>query len=77
MTIISERFCSDSPTNLIFHRITNYTPDLKSSDVDRIIRQALNVWSAVTPLTFRKLHEGTADIMISFGSRGTKAADFY
>uniref|UniRef100_A0A8C7YJ64 Collagenase 3 n=1 Tax=Oryzias sinensis TaxID=183150 RepID=A0A8C7YJ64_9TELE len=55
--------------NDLTFRITNYTPDLKSSDVDRIIRQALNVWSAVTPLTFRKLHEGTADIMISFGSR--------
>ncbi|KAK2846976.1 hypothetical protein Q5P01_009975 [Channa striata] len=54
--------------NNITFRILNYTPDLKKSDVDRAIRNALNVWSAVTPLTFKKLHEGIADIMISFGS---------
>lgn len=51
-------------------RILNYTPDLKKSDVDRAIRNALNVWADVTPLTFKKLHRGTADIMISFGTRG-------
>ncbi|KAF6721671.1 Collagenase 3 [Oryzias melastigma] len=55
--------------NDLTFRITNYTPDLKSTDVDRIIRRALNVWSAATPLTFRKLREGIADIMISFGSK--------
>ncbi|XP_029028166.1 collagenase 3 [Betta splendens] len=55
--------------NEITFRIINYTPDLKKADVDRAIRTALNVWADVTPLTFRKLHEGTADIMISFGSR--------
>ncbi len=49
----------------------NYTPDLQKSDVDRAIRNALNVWSDVTPLTFKKLHQGIADIMISFGSKGT------
>lgn len=51
-------------------RIVNYTPDLKKSDVDRAIRNALNVWSDVTPLTFKKLHEGIADIMIGFGTKG-------
>ncbi|KAF3693003.1 Collagenase 3 [Channa argus] len=55
--------------NNITFRILNYTPDLKKSDVDRAIRNALNVWSDVTPLTFKKLHEGIADIMISFGSK--------
>lgn len=55
-------------------RILNYTPDLKKSDVDRAIRNALNVWSDVTPLTFKKLHEGNADIMISFGTKGTISA---
>ncbi|KAM7399602.1 hypothetical protein PAMP_018866 [Pampus punctatissimus] len=54
--------------NLTF-RILNYTPDLKKADVDRAIRKALNVWSDVTPLTFEKLHKGTADIMISFGAK--------
>lgn len=51
-------------------RILNYTPDLKKADVDRAIRKALNVWADVTPLTFKKLHSGIADIMISFGSKG-------
>uniref|UniRef100_A0A3Q0SUS8 Collagenase 3 n=1 Tax=Amphilophus citrinellus TaxID=61819 RepID=A0A3Q0SUS8_AMPCI len=55
-------------TNVTF-RILNYTPDLKKSDVDKAIRRALNLWSAVTPLIFKKLHKGNADIMISFGSR--------
>lgn len=54
------------------HRIVNYTPDLKKADVDRAIRNALNVWADVTPLTFKKLHSGVADIMISFGSKGVR-----
>ncbi|KAI4815371.1 hypothetical protein KUCAC02_005519, partial [Chaenocephalus aceratus] len=56
------------PTNNVTFRIVNYTPDLPKADVDRAIRNALNVWSDVTPLTFKKLREGIADIMISFGS---------
>lgn len=56
-------------------RILNYTPDLKKSDVDRAIRNALNVWADVTPLTFKKLHAGIADIMISFGSKGEMIVD--
>ncbi|KAK6486252.1 collagenase 3-like [Huso huso] len=55
-------------TNVTF-RIVNYTPDMKASEVDRAIHNALRVWSDVTPLVFRKLHEGTADIMIAFGSK--------
>uniref|UniRef100_A0AAQ4R098 Collagenase 3 n=1 Tax=Gasterosteus aculeatus aculeatus TaxID=481459 RepID=A0AAQ4R098_GASAC len=58
------------PNNNLTFRILNYTPDLQKSAVDKAIRQALNVWSAVTPLTFKKLHQGNADIMISFGSKG-------
>lgn len=56
-------------------RILNYTPDLKKADVDRAIRNALNVWADVTPLTFKKLHSGIADIMISFGSKGVMIVD--
>ncbi|XP_041088557.1 collagenase 3 [Polyodon spathula] len=55
-------------TNVTF-RIVNYTPDMKASEVDRAIHNALKVWSDVTPLVFRKLHKGTADIMIAFGSK--------
>ncbi|KAL4647239.1 collagenase 3-like [Arapaima gigas] len=55
-------------TNITF-RITNYTPDLDKSDVDRAVHNALNLWSEVTPLKFKKLHEGIADIMIAFGIR--------
>ncbi|XP_007562841.2 collagenase 3 [Poecilia formosa] len=54
--------------NNVTFRIVNYTPDLKKSDVDRAIRNALNVWADVTPLNFKKLHDGNADIMISFGT---------
>ncbi|XP_062872526.1 collagenase 3 [Trichomycterus rosablanca] len=53
--------------NLVTFRITNYTPDLKKEDVDRAVHNALMVWSDVTPLKFKRLHEGNADIMISFG----------
>ncbi|CAI5694021.1 unnamed protein product [Oreochromis niloticus] len=55
--------------NNVTFRIVNYTPDLKKADVDKAIRRALNVWADVTPLTFKKLYEGNADIMISFGSK--------
>uniref|UniRef100_A0A8C9Y115 Collagenase 3 n=1 Tax=Sander lucioperca TaxID=283035 RepID=A0A8C9Y115_SANLU len=55
--------------NNVTFRIVNYTPDLKKADVDRAIRNALNVWSDVTPLIFKKLHKGIADIMISFGEK--------
>lgn len=55
-------------TNLTF-RIVNYTPDLNKADVDKAIRKAFNIWSDVTPLTFKKIYEGNADIMISFGTK--------
>ncbi|XP_001345507.1 collagenase 3 [Danio rerio] len=55
-------------TNVTF-RILNYTPDLKKKVVDRAVRKALNVWSKVTPLRFTKTFDGTADIMISFGTK--------
>lgn len=55
-------------TNVTF-RILNYTPDLTKTDVDKAVRNAFNVWSDVTPLRFKKLHDGNADIMISFGAK--------
>ncbi|XP_048351404.1 matrix metalloproteinase-18-like isoform X3 [Sphaerodactylus townsendi] len=49
------------------YRIKNYTPDLPKSKVDEIIKKAWEVWSAVTPLTFRKVSR-LADIEILFAS---------
>ncbi|XP_076832961.1 collagenase 3 [Brachyhypopomus gauderio] len=54
---------------IVTFRIINYTPDLDKEDVDRAVREAFNVWSDVTPLKFKKLREGNADIMISFGNK--------
>lgn len=52
-----------------FSRIVNYTPDMLQSEVDDSIEKALQVWAKVTPLRFTRIYTGTADIMISFGSR--------
>ncbi|KAK7812797.1 hypothetical protein U0070_019823, partial [Myodes glareolus] len=50
------------------YRVVNYTPDLPRESVDSAIEKALKVWEAVTPLTFSRLSEGEADIMISFAA---------
>nr|XP_020476317.1 matrix metalloproteinase-9 [Monopterus albus] len=51
----------------ITYRIINYSPDMESSLIDDAFARAFKVWSDVTPLTFTRLFDGTADIMISFG----------
>uniref|UniRef100_A0A8C5L6J6 Stromelysin-1 n=1 Tax=Jaculus jaculus TaxID=51337 RepID=A0A8C5L6J6_JACJA len=48
------------------YRIVNYTPDLSREAVDAAIGKALRVWEEVTPLTFSRIYEGEADIMVSF-----------
>lgn len=50
----------------------NYTPDLPRESVDSAIEKALKVWEGVTPLTFSRISEGEADIMISFEVGGNK-----
>ncbi|XP_049745588.1 macrophage metalloelastase [Elephas maximus indicus] len=59
----------------ITYRIQNYTPDMAREDVNYAIQKAFQVWSDVTPLTFRQIYAGEADIMIFFaqGAHG----DFY
>nr|XP_004052085.3 stromelysin-2 [Gorilla gorilla gorilla] len=57
------------------YRIVNYTPDLPRDAVDSAIEKALKVWEDVTPLTFSRMYEGEADIMISFAVK--EHGDFY
>ncbi|XP_018602440.1 matrix metalloproteinase-9 [Scleropages formosus] len=51
----------------ITYRILNYSPDMEASLIDDAFARAFKVWSDVTPLTFTRLYDGTADIMVSFG----------
>lgn len=51
----------------VTYRILNYSPDMEESLTDDAFARAFKVWSDVTPLTFARLYQGTADIMISFG----------
>ncbi|NXY18444.1 MMP7 protein, partial [Atrichornis clamosus] len=51
------------------YKIVNYTPDLPRKKVDDAIRKALMVWSDVTPLHFRRVSMGHADIEIRFARR--------
>lgn len=48
----------------------NYTLDLPREAVDSAFEKALKAWEEVTPLTFSKIYEGEADIMIFFAVRG-------
>ncbi|XP_061902656.1 uncharacterized protein LOC133649954 [Entelurus aequoreus] len=52
--------------NVITYRITDYTSDLSESYVDAALAKALQVYSSVTPLDFKQITSGTADIMIKF-----------
>lgn len=51
-------------------RVLNYSPDLDSSITDDAFARAFKVWSDVTPLTFTRIYDQMADIMISFGTAG-------
>ncbi|KAG2461526.1 MMP9 protein, partial [Polypterus senegalus] len=55
--------------NDITYRILNYSPDMDSSIIDDAFARAFKVWSDVTPLTFTRLYQGEADIMVSFGKK--------
>ncbi|EHB12885.1 Stromelysin-2, partial [Heterocephalus glaber] len=61
--------------NHLTYRIVNYTLDLPRDAVDSAIEKALKIWEKVTPLTFTRMLEGEADIMISFAVR--EHGDFY
>jgi len=57
------------PTNTVTYRFVSGTDDLAGDTERDIVRQALGVWAAVTPLTFTEV-SGTAaaDILISWVS---------
>ncbi|XP_009685061.2 matrilysin [Struthio camelus] len=51
------------------YRIDNYTPDLPQAKVDEAISKAFMVWSDVTPLQFKRVFRGDADIVVAFARR--------
>ncbi|XP_066475644.1 stromelysin-1-like [Tiliqua scincoides] len=48
------------------YSIQNYTPDMHPAYVEEAIEKAWKVWSEVTPLTFTRVYDDSADILISF-----------
>ncbi|XP_006887414.1 PREDICTED: stromelysin-2-like [Elephantulus edwardii] len=53
----------------VTYRIVNYIPKLSRNATDFAIERALKLWEVETPLTFSRVYDGEADIMISFKSR--------
>uniref|UniRef100_A0A8C4ZY64 72 kDa type IV collagenase n=2 Tax=Gadus morhua TaxID=8049 RepID=A0A8C4ZY64_GADMO len=53
--------------NAITYRILGHSPDLDEETINDAFYRAFKVWSDVTPLTFSRLMDGEADIMINFG----------
>ncbi|KFQ86525.1 Matrilysin, partial [Phoenicopterus ruber ruber] len=51
------------------YKIVSYTTDLPQKKVDDAIKRAFMVWSDVTPLRFRRVSTGHADIVIRFARR--------
>uniref|UniRef100_A0A7M4FDH7 Matrix metallopeptidase 27 n=1 Tax=Crocodylus porosus TaxID=8502 RepID=A0A7M4FDH7_CROPO len=78
--VMQESTCGDADVgtilpgwqkNRLTYRILNSTPDMKEKDVDKAIRKAFQLWTTMTPLSFSRIYEGTANIRITFVARGT------
>ncbi|TFK12731.1 Collagenase 3 [Platysternon megacephalum] len=61
--------------HVLMNRIVKYTPDLTQEEVDQAIQESFKIWTDVTPLNFFRLSFGTADIMISSGTK--EHGDFF
>lgn len=48
------------------YTITDYTNQLKSTDLDYIIAQAFDAWADVTDLSFTRIYSVPADVVIRF-----------
>ena len=56
-------------TNTLTYSFQEYSPDIPAGDIRWAIDQALGLWSAETPLRFRRVADGTSgDIVIRFVS---------
>ncbi|XP_004687492.1 PREDICTED: matrix metalloproteinase-9 [Condylura cristata] len=53
----------------ITYWVENYSEDLPRDVIDDAFARAFALWSAVTPLTFTRVHGRDADIVIQFGVR--------
>src|SRR5260221_8660881 len=51
----------------ITYRIENTLSQFNAQDVKNVIKQALQAWANVTPLTFQEVSSGSSDIDIKFG----------
>ncbi|XP_043928494.1 stromelysin-1-like [Protopterus annectens] len=69
--IANYAFLQDNPKwnkNVLTYRIENYTPDLRTAEVDQTMQKAFKVWSDNIPLNFSKVESEDADIVISFAA---------
>ncbi|CAL9685956.1 unnamed protein product [Knipowitschia caucasica] len=53
----------------ITYRVTDYTAAMSQNEVDGALAKALRLYSDVTPLQFRQIHTGPADLMVMFKAK--------